>query len=381
MKYLDEFRNSDLSKHIIARINNNAAGERQYRFMEFCGGHTHAFFRYGLVDLLPANVQLIHGPGCPVCVLPVSRVDLAVKLAMEHRVILCSYGDMLRVPGSNKISLLSAKAAGADVRMVYSCSDALTIAQHNPSKQVVFFAIGFETTTPPSALIIEKAKMLNLNNFSVYCNHVLTPAAITSILESPELRQMGKWSLDGFVGPAHVSVVIGSQPYEYFAEEYQSPVVIAGFEPLDLLQAIDMLISQVNTGTACVENEYSRAVTRSGNEKAKRKVANVFELRKVFEWRGLGSIPYSALKIKDNYSQFDAEKRFQLDESPGKENKACLCPAIIRGIKKPWECPLFDNGCTPANPIGSCMVSSEGACAAHFTYDRFRHQKTQELEL
>jgi len=341
MKYIDEFRNSRLAKKIITRINSNAIPERQYRFMEFCGGHTHAFFRYGLVDLLPANVQLIHGPGCPVCVLPISRVDLAIQLALEHGVILCSYGDMLRVPGSNKTSLLSAKAAGADVRMIYSCSDALTIAQQNPSQHVVFFAIGFETTTPPSALIIQKAKKLNLDNFSVFCNHVLTPPAITSILESPELRQLGSWSLDGFVGPAHVSIVIGSQPYEYFAEEYQSPVVIAGFEPLDLLQAVDMLINQVNAGKACVENEYTRAVTRNGNQKAKNQVANVFELRKTFEWRGLGHIPYSALKIKTAYAQFDTEKRFKLDDRPGKENKACLCPAVIRGIKKPQQCPLF----------------------------------------
>ena len=268
MKYVDEYRDGGLAREIAAKICAEATPERAYHFMEFCGGHTHAIFRYGIPDLLPDNVKMIHGPGCPVCVLPIPRLDAAIELAVTHGVTLCSYGDMLRVPGSRKRSLLKAKAEGADVRMVYSCMDALRIAQENPEKEVVFFAIGFETTTPPTALVINQAKKLGLKNFTVYCNHVLTPAAISNILESPEVRELGVLPLDGFVGPAHVSTVIGSQPYHYFAEEYQKPVVIAGFEPLDVLQAILMLTRQINEGRAEVENEFSRAVTYMGNSRA-----------------------------------------------------------------------------------------------------------------
>ncbi|HEY5716862.1 MAG TPA: hydrogenase formation protein HypD [Motiliproteus sp.] len=372
MKYVDEFRDGQLAREIAARIHAEADPGRQYNLMEFCGGHTHAIFRYGLPDLLPPNVRMIHGPGCPVCVLPINRLDSAIELAVTHGVILCSYGDMLRVPGSRKRSLLKAKAEGADIRMVYSCADALKIAQQHPEREVVFFAIGFETTTPPTALVLHQAEKLGLKNFSVFCNHVLTPAAISNILESPEVRELGILPLDGFIGPAHVSTVIGSQPYHYFAEEYQKPVVIAGFEPLDVLQAIRMLVRQLNEGRAEVENEFSRAVTEQGNQRAKTLVADTFELRRVFEWRGLGQVPYSALKIKARFAAFDAEQRFTLDYRSAQENKACECGAILRGVKSPRDCSLFGNQCTPENPLGSCMVSSEGACAAYYSYGRYK---------
>jgi hydrogenase expression/formation protein HypD len=372
MKYIDEFRDGTLAKKLSADVRREVLPGRSYSLMEFCGGHTHAIFRYGIQDLLPDNVRMIHGPGCPVCVLPIGRVDSAIRLARTPGVILCSYGDMLRVPGSDQVSLLKAKAGGAEVRMIYSSADALRIAQENPDKQVVFFAIGFETTTPPTAVAILQAKKLGLENFSVFSNHVLTPSAIANILESPEVRKLGLLPLDGFIGPAHVSTVIGSRPYEYFAYEYQRPVVIAGFEPLDVMQAILMLVRQLNEGRAEVENEFSRAVTRDGNLKAQDMVAEVFELRRSFEWRGLGLVPYSGLRIKAKYAAFDAEQRFDLPYNAVPDNKACECGAIIRGVKKPIDCKLFGSVCTPENPIGSCMVSSEGACAAYYTYGRYR---------
>lgn len=372
MKYVDEYRDGKMAKQIAQNIHQAVDENKTYHFMEFCGGHTHAIFRYGIPDLLPKNIKMIHGPGCPVCILPIARIDSAIELAVEHDTILCSYGDMMRVPGSKRRSLLKAKAEGADIRMVYSCTDALTIAKNNPEKQVVFFAIGFETTTPPTALIIQLAEKQQVKNFSVFCNHVLTPSAISTILESPEVRDMGLVPLDGFIGPAHVSTVIGSQPYEYFAQEYQKPVVIAGFEPLDVLQAILMLVQQVNNGTAIVENEFTRAVTPNGNVKAKKLVADVFEMRSEFEWRGLGLVPYSGLRIKTKYAEFDAEKRFILTPSKGKDNKACECPKILRGVKTPKDCKLFGTKCTPENPMGSCMVSSEGACAAYYSYGRYQ---------
>jgi len=372
MKYIDEYRDGELARGIAAAIAAEARPERRYSFMEFCGGHTHAISRYGVSDLLPPNVRMIHGPGCPVCVLPIGRVDMAIRLALEHGVILCSYGDCLRVPASDGLSLLKAKSRGGDVRMVYSGADALRIAQENPARQVVFFAIGFETTTPPTAVVIRQAAALGLTNFSVLCCHVLTPSAIASILESPEVRRWGTVPLDGFVGPAHVSTIIGSQPYEFFAEEYRKPVVIAGFEPLDVMQAILMLVRQVNEGRCEVENEFTRAVTPEGNRKAQDLVAEIFELRRAFEWRGMGTIPYSALAIRQRYADFDAERRFGLEYRAVPDHKACDCGAILRGVKQPRDCKLFGNVCTPENPIGSCMVSSEGACAAYYTYGRHK---------
>ena len=370
MKYIDEFRDGDLARTLADKIAMAASPQRQYRFMEFCGGHTHAISRYGLTDLLPANVRMVHGPGCPVCVLPIGRVDMAINLALDHGVILCTYGDTLRIPASGQLSLLKAKAGvgdrRGDVRMVYSTADALQIARDNPQREVVFFAIGFETTTPPTAVAIRQARAEGLQNFSVLCCHVLTPPAMVRIADAPALP------LDGFVGPAHVSTVIGSQPYEIFADQYRMPVVIAGFEPLDVLQAILMLVRQVNEGRAEVENEFTRAVTRNGNRKAQDCVAEVFERRSSFEWRGLGALPHSALKIRSNYAAFDAEQRFALAYDPVADHKACECGAILRGVKRPQDCKIFGTVCTPENPVGSCMVSSEGACAAHYSYGRFR---------
>ena len=372
MKYVDEFRDGKLAQGLAAAIAAAAEPGRSYSFMEFCGGHTHAISRYGLSDLLPPAVRMVHGPGCPVCVLPIGRVDMAIDLALNHGVILCTYGDTLRVPASDGLSLMKAKARGGDIRMVYSTIDALQIARDNPQREVVFFAIGFETTTPPTAVAIQQAQAEGLGNFSVLCCHVLTPSAISNILESPEVRQWGTVPLDGFIGPAHVSTVIGSRPYEFFAEEYRKPVVIAGFEPLDVMQAILMLVRQVNEGRAEVENEFARAVSRDGNVKAQDRVAEVFELRREFEWRGLSVVPYSALRIRQKYAAYDAERRFKLDYRSVPDNKACDCGAILRGVKKPQDCKLFGTVCTPENPIGSCMVSSEGACAAHYSYGRYK---------
>lgn len=372
MKYIDEFRDGALARKIAERIAAEVQPDRNYSFMEFCGGHTHAISRYGIAELLPANVRMVHGPGCPVCVLPIGRIDLAIMLALERDVIVCTYGDTMRVPASNGLSLIKAKARGGDIRMVYSAADALAIARQNPERQVVFFAIGFETTTPPTALVIRDAQREALENFSVLCCHVLTPSAITHILESPEVRQFGTVPIDGFIGPAHVSIVIGSAPYEHFADEYRKPVVIAGFEPLDVVQAVLMLVRQVNEGRFEVENEFTRAVTRDGNQNAQSLVSEVFELRTSFEWRGLGEVPYSALKIRPAFAAFDAERRFALTYEPVADNKACECGAILRGVKKPTDCKIFGTVCTPENPVGSCMVSSEGACAAHYSYGRFR---------
>ena len=374
MKYVDEYRDGALAQKIADTIAREAQSDRTYRLMEFCGGHTHAISRYGLEDLLPANVRLIHGPGCPVCVLPMARIDLGLACARNPAVTICVYGDMMRVPGSNGSSFLKAKAEGADVRMVYSTLDALRIAEREPAREVVFFAIGFETTTPPTALAIRAAERKGLKNFSVLCNHVLTPAAMTAILETGDEAGV---ALDGFIGPAHVSTVIGTEPYEIFASKYGKPVAIAGFEPLDVAQAILMLVRQINQGRAEVENEYIRAVTRAGNARAQAEVAALFELRDRFEWRGLGFLPDSALKLRDAYAAFDAEKRFGLVEQPARDNPACECGEILRGVKKPAECKLFGTVCTPDTPMGSCMVSPEGACSAHWTYGRFRERTTK----
>ncbi len=368
MRYINEFRDGRTAQGLAQLIAREVNPERDYYLMEFCGGHTHAIFRYGVQDLLPDNVKLVHGPGCPVCVLAISRLDMALELAQRPEVILLSYGDMLRVPASRRRSLLKARAQGCDVRMVYSAAEALTIAAENPQREVVFFAIGFETTTPATAVVIQQARQQQLKNLSVFCNHVLTPSAIQSILDSPEVRDLGKVRVDGFIGPSHVSTIIGSRPYEYFAAEYQKPVVIAGFEPLDVMQAVRMLIAQLNEGRAEVENEFTRGVNRQGNTKAQALVADVLELRPRFSWRGLGEVAYSGLRIKQDYAEFDAERRFGLQEKEVRENKACQCPSIIRGLKKPTDCSIFGTVCTPTNPIGSCMVSSEGACAAYYKY-------------
>ncbi len=370
MKYITEFRDAALARQIAGRIAAEVRPGHTYRFMEFCGGHTHAMHRYGVLELLPPNVRMIHGPGCPVCVLPIGRVDQAIALALRHGVILCTYGDTLRVPASEGLSLTQAKARGGDIRIVYSAADALQLARQHPEREVVFFAIGFETTTPPTALVIRDAAREGLKNFSVMCCHVLTPPAIRAILDGAEAHETAE--IEGFVGPAHVSIVIGSDPYAKFATAYQKPVVIAGFEPLDVLQAIGMLVRQVNEGRAEVENEFTRAVTPHGNLNAQALMDEVFELRDAFEWRGLGTLPLSALRIRDKYRALDAEHRFQPVYQAVPDHKACECGAILRGVKAPRDCKIFGTVCTPENPVGSCMVSSEGACAAHYTYGRFR---------
>jgi len=369
MKHIDEYRDGNLARSMAATIAREAVTGRHYQFMEFCGGHTHAISRYGIEDLLPANVQMVHGPGCPVCVLPIGRIDDAIRLAMRPEVTLCTYADLMRVPASAGANLLKAKAAGADIRMVYSTLDVIRIAETEPGREVVFFAIGFETTTPPTAIAIRLARKKRLTNFSVFCNHVLTPPAIRAILDAPDARVV---RVDGFVGPAHVSTVTGTTPYVSLAAEFSKPVVVAGFEPLDVVQAILMLVRQVNEGRHEVENQYSRLVTTEGNLIAQREMAEIFELRPSFEWRGLGALPMSALRLRDAYADLDAERRFAVETVPVADNPACECADILRGFKKPADCKLFGTVCSPETPMGSCMVSPEGACAAHWTYGRFR---------
>ncbi len=369
MRYVDEFRQAHLARGLAGAIAREADPERQYRLMEFCGGHTHAIFRHGIQDLMPENVHFLHGPGCPVCVLPMGRVDHAIQLVERHDVILCTYGDMLRVPGRGRGTLLKIKAEGGDVRMVYSTLDALRIARDNPRREVVFFAIGFETTAPATAVALSQARAEGLENFSVFCNHVLTPAAMRGLLASSS----GPVSIDGFLGPAHVSAIIGGRPYEFVAREFRRPVVIAGFEPLDIMQSVFMLVRQLNAGRHEVENEYTRVVTREGNAKAQALVSEVFGVRQAFEWRGLGQVPRSALRIKEGYGAHDAERRFTVfSRGNPPDARGCECPSILRGVKKPTDCKLFGRGCSPDHPIGACMVSSEGACAAYWRYRRFR---------
>ena len=378
MKYIDEFRDGQVAQGLATRIRQEVEPGRDYALMEFCGGHTHAICRYGIEDLLPDQVRLIHGPGCPVCVLPSGRLQSAIDLVEREQIILCSYGDLLRVPGAHGDTLLRAKARGANVQMVYSISDALDIARAQPDRHVVFFAIGFETTTPPTAVAILQARREGLHNFSVYCNHVLTPPALRAILtDQRSLAEAGSGKQDhgtlhGCIGPAHVSTIIGSEPYQFVAAEHRHPLVIAGFEPLDVLQAILLLIRQINAGEAKVENEYTRAVTPEGNRKAQRLMAEVFLLRPGFEWRGLGELPDSALAIRPEFAEWDAERRFVIPAIQAADHKACACAEVLRGIKRPQDCKVFGIACTPDHPLGSCMVSAEGACAAHYHYGRFR---------
>ncbi|GAB2942040.1 hydrogenase formation protein HypD [Aquaspirillum soli] len=369
MKYVDAFRQGDVARGLAARIAEAVQVGREYRLMEFCGGHTHAIARYGLAALLPPAVRLIHGPGCPVCVLPVGRIDSAIELVLTHGVILCSYGDALRVPASGGMNLLQARArarSGGEVRTVYSTEDALAVARAHPTRQVVFFAIGFETTTPATALALRQAEAEGLRNFSVFCNHVLTPPAMTHLLLGE-----GGAGLDGFIGPSHVSALIGSEAYAGVAAQFAKPVVIAGFEPLDVLMSVWMLVEQINAGRYEVQTQFSRAVSPEGNAVARRLIADTFCLRPAFEWRGLGSLPLSALALARRYAAFDAEVRFDLAYRAVPDHKACECAAILRGVRHPRECKVFAKACFPHHPLGACMVSSEGACAAHFQYGRF----------
>ena len=371
MKYVDEFRDGAVAKNLAKKIAGAVKPGRRYRIMEFCGGHTHALWRYGIVELLPPAVEMIHGPGCPVCVLPIGRLEQAIALAQRKDVVLCTFGDMMRVPARDRRSLLKAKAEGADVRMVYGSADALACARENPSKEIVFFAIGFETTTPATAVAVKQAQAEGLSNFSVLCNHVLTPSAIDAILHSEDAKA-GRIQVDGFVGPGHVSTIIGTEPYERFAREERKPVVVAGFEPLDLMQSILMLIRQLDEGRHVVENQYSRAVVREGNRKAIALVDEVFTLRPSFECRGLGSLERSALMLRDAFSAWDAEKKWDVPNEPVADHPACSCGEILRGIKRPTDCKIFGTACTPETPLGSCMVSPEGSCAAYLAYGRLR---------
>ena len=362
MKYVDEFRNGNLARRMATEITNISKGQK-FKFMEVCGGHTHTIFKHGIEDILPENIEMIHGPGCPVCVLPMGRIDDAIAIAKTEGTIFTTFGDMMRVPGSQG-SLLDAKAAGADVRFIYSPLDALKIARQNPKKEVVFFAIGFETTAPSTAVTLLQAKNEDIQNFSVFCNHVTIIPTIKAILDSPDLR------LDGFIGPGHVSMVIGLRTYQFIARDYQKPVVISGFEPLDIIQSILMLLKQYQTGKVVVENQYKRVVRPEGNLKSLEVMTQTMELRPYFEWRGLGFITHSALKIRSDFVQWDAEERFEVPGLQVADPKACQCGEVLKGVIKPWECKVFGTACTPEAPIGSCMVSPEGACAAYFNYGR-----------
>lgn len=360
MKYVDEFRDPAIINRTAEEIRRLAAG-RRYRIMEVCGGHTHAIYRFGLKDLLPENIELIHGPGCPVCVLPMGRVDDGLTLAERSDVILAAFGDMMRVPG-RKGTPLELKAKGADIRMVYSPLDALKLAEKNPDKHVVFFAIGFETTAPSTALTLQRAKALGALNFSVFCNHVTIIPAIRAILDSPDLR------IDAFIGPGHVSTVIGCRPYQFIAEDYGKPIVISGFEPLDLLQSVVMILRQLNEGRAEVENLYARVVPWDGNLPALKAMAETFTLRPYFEWRGLGFISQSALAVSEAYAQWDSERRFDVPGVRVTDPQAAQCGEVLKGVLKPPQCKLFGKECTPEHPVGALMVSSEGACAAYYNY-------------
>ena len=369
MKFVDEFREPGVIGKASDEIRRLADPKRHYRFMEVCGGHTHAIYRFGLKDLLPTNIELVHGPGCPVCVLPMGRIDDGLSMAQDPNVIFTAFGDMMRVPGTNG-SPLEHKARGMDVRIIYSPSDALKLAQKNPDKHVMFFAIGFETTAPSTALTLIRAKELGLSNFSVFSNHVTIIPAIRAILDSPDMR------IDAFIGPGHVSTVIGCRPYEWIAKNEGKPIVVSGFEPVDVLQSIVMLLQQLQAGEAKVENQYKRVVPWEGSRPALRAMAEVFELRPYFEWRGMGFISQSALSIRDSYAQWDAEKRFQVPGVRVTDPKAAQCGEVLKGVLKPAQCKLFGKECTPERPVGALMVSSEGSCAAYFNYE---HRKAAVL--
>jgi hydrogenase expression/formation protein HypD len=369
MKYVDEFRDSAVIGKASAEINRLADPGRHYRFMEVCGGHTHAIYRFGLKDVLPPNIELVHGPGCPVCVLPMGRIDDGLSMGKDPNVIFTAFGDMMRVPGTQG-SPLEHQSRGMDVRIVYSPSDALKLAQKNPTRHVMFFAIGFETTAPSTALTLMRAKMLGVTNFSVFCNHVTIIPAIRAILDSPDMR------IDAFIGPGHVSTVIGCRPYEWIARNEGKPIVVSGFEPVDVLQSIVMILQQMKQGEAKVENQYKRVVPWEGNKAALRAMAEVFELRPYFEWRGMGFISQSALKVRESYAAFDAERRFSIPGIRVTDPKAAQCGEVLKGVLKPAQCKLFGNECTPEQPVGALMVSSEGSCAAYFNYE---HRKSMVL--
>ncbi len=365
MKYVDEYRSAELARALSAEIASLVRPGETVRIMEVCGGHTHAIYRHGLEDLLPPEVELVHGPGCPVCVIPMGRVDDAIALAEEPDVTLATFGDMMRVPGGRG-SLLEAKARGADVRMVYSPLDALELAARVPDRRVVFFAIGFETTAPATAVTLLRARASDVENFAVFCNHVTIEPPLRAILETPGLQ------VDAFIGPGHVSTVIGTDTYRFIAEDYGRPVAVSAFEPVDLLQSIAMLLRQRAEGRCEVENQYTRVVRAEGNARALAVMDETMELRDDFEWRGLGTIPRSALRLRPAFAAWDAEQLYALPGVRIEDPKACRCGEVLTGQIKPWECGVFGTACTPERPLGTCMVSSEGACAAFYAYGRLR---------
>jgi hydrogenase expression/formation protein HypD len=367
MRFVDEYRDAGDASRLAAEITRLAAG-RPFKFMEVCGGHTHAIYKHGLQDLLPDNIELVHGPGCPVCVIPMGRLDDAMAIARQTNVIFATFGDMMRVPSSSG-SLLDAKAAGADIRFVYSPLDALKLARERRDKTVVFFAVGFETTAPSTAATLLRARHEGLDNFAVFCNHVTIVPAIKAILDSPDMR------LDGFIGPGHVSTIIGLRPFDFIPRRYGKGVVVAGFEPLDILQAIVMLLRQIDRGAPIVENQYARVVRDEGNATAISLLDQTMELRPFFEWRGLGFINHSALRLRNEFAQWDAEMRFSVPGLRVTDPKSCQCGEVLKGVLKPWQCRVFGTACTPETPIGSCMVSPEGACAAYFNYGRYSLMK------
>ena len=369
MKYAHEFRNPVLAQGLLAQIRETVARtgatrEQPLNIMEVCGGHTHAIFRYGLHEMVPKEIEFIHGPGCPVCVLPMGRVDDCIEIAERPEVIFASFGDAMRVPGTKK-SLLQAKADGADIRLVYSPLDALALARANPDREVVFFALGFETTMPSTALTVLQAEKEGIGNFSLFCNHITVPQPIKALLDDPDMR------LDGFVGPGHVSMVVGTRPYDFIARDYGKPIVVSGFEPLDLLQSVLMVVTQIAEGRAEVENQYGRIVPRDGNPQALAAIHAVFEPREKFEWRGLGEIDASGVRMKAGFAAWDAERKFDVGYGKGREVADPLdarCGDVLKGLIKPVACPLFGTICNPETPVGALMVSSEGACAAYYQY-------------
>ena len=361
MKYLDEFRNSDLARGLLKRIRQKAEKVKTVRFMEVCGTHTMSIARYGIRKLLPENILLISGPGCPVCVTPNRYLDTAIAYSRLENVIITTFGDMMRVPGSTS-SLEKERAGGADIRIVYSTLDALDIARKNQEHQVLFLGVGFETTAPTVAASIMRARELNRTNYLVFCAHKTMPRPMEAIAAA------GRVNLQGFLCPAHVSTIIGTRPYEFLVRKYNKCCVIAGFEPVDVLEALDMLLAQVLSEKPAVEIQYSRVATIDGNPAALRLMAEVFEESDT-EWRGLGLIPGSGLRIKPKYAAFDAEKKFPVKVEPIREDTGCICGEVMQGIAQPPECSLFGTVCTPENPVGSCMVSSEGTCAAWHKYE------------
>jgi hydrogenase expression/formation protein HypD len=365
MKYLDEYRDAEIAHKLLDEIRRTQT--RPWVLMEVCGGQTHSIVKFGIDDLLPREVELVHGPGCPVCVTPLELIDKAHAIAARQDVIFCSFGDMLRVPGSRH-DLFAVKSQGGDVRIVYSPLDCLKISRDNPQKQVVFFAVGFETTAPANATLVWRVRHEGVRNVSILVSHVLVPPALTAILDSPWNR------VQGFLGPGHVCAVMGTREYEAISARYKVPIVITGFEPLDLLEGVLLAVKQLEEGRAEVENQYVRAVTREGNVPAQKLVASVFEVC-ARKWRGVGEIPASGYRLREEFRDYDAERRFEVESINPQEPAACISGEILRGIKKPHDCPAFASPCTPAHPLGATMVSAEGACAAYYAYGR--HLKNQ----